>query len=399
MARSHFILTSLCATGLVFAFGCSGAGGSNGGGAGTGATGTGATGTGGGINIGGNGNSGGSGNSGGGWTCTQYEPGAIDVPGNGKDDDCNGKVDDAPTGCDATITQVEDNDPVHAAQAIGLCQISDGNSWGLIEAKYVKADGSPAEGVANPVDPRQHGLLPGFGPAVNVQEGTRMLALSSGTARRPSDAGYEDVGGFDTGSMGTTPPGFPIDSPSCSVQTANDTQAWNPVALELKIKAPLNAKSIKFNFDFYTYEFPVYVCTQYNDFFVALQSPAPTNALQGNISFDSQNNPVSVNNGFLEVCDAQNAGGKNFPCSLGAGQLAGTGFDAASDPFGFGQNHAATGWLETQSPVVGGEIFTLRFAIWDMGDPVLDSSVLIDNFQFTADESTGSVTNPVPVPK
>jgi len=395
MARSHLISTSLCAAGLAFAFGCSGAGGSNGGGAGTGATGTGGTGTGGSINIGGSGN-GGSGNNGGGWSCTQYEPGAIDVPGNGKDDDCNGTVDDAPTGCDVAITQVEDNDPIHAAQAIGLCQISDGNSWGLVEAKYVKADGSPAEGVANPVNPLQHGLLPNFGPGVNVQEGTRMLGLSSGTARRPSDAGFQPVSGFNAGSMGITPPGFPIDSPSCTgVQTANDTAAHNPVALELKIKAPLNAKSLKYNFDFYTYEFPEFVCTIYNDFFVALQSPAPSNALQGNISFDSQNNPVSVNNGFLEVCSPQTAGGKNFTCQLGTGPLQGTGFDAMD----WSGPHAATGWLETQSPVVGGEIFTLRFAIWDMGDEILDSTVLIDNFQFSADESTGSVTNPVPVPK
>jgi hypothetical protein len=105
---------------------------------------------------------------------------------------------------------------------------------------------------------------------------------------------------------------------------------------------------------------------------------------------------VSVNNGLLEVCDPQTAGGKNFACKLGNSQLMGSGFGADT---GFGENHAATGWLETQSPVEGGSVFTLRFAIWDMGDPVLDSSVLIDNFQFTADESTGSVTNPVPVPK
>ena len=35
---------------------------------------------------------------------------------------------------------------------------------------------------------------------------------------------------------------------------------------------------------------------------VALQLPAPPNAQLGNISFDSQGNPVSVNNGFLDAC-------------------------------------------------------------------------------------------------
>jgi hypothetical protein len=392
MARSIWGWVGLLGAGALAtsAFACSSAGSSGGGNGAAAGFGGGGTSSGGGINFGGNGAGGSSGGPSGGYNCTpgKPDPMAYDIPGNGKDDDCNGVPDDAPTGCDAALTVIEDNDPMNAARAIGLCQVSDGTKWGVIEAKYVQADGTPG------VNDLQHGLLPNFGPAVNAQEGTRMLAISSGTARRPGDLGYQDVAGYMSGVIGTTPPGFPIDSPSCSVQTANDKTAYDPVALELRIKAPINAKSLKFNFDFYTYEFPVYVCTQYNDFFVALQSPAPSNALQGNISFDSKGNPVSVNNGFLEVCSPQNAGGKNFPCTLGTGQLIGTGFEGT-----LGDTHAATGWLETQSPVTPGAEFTLRFAVWDMGDEVLDSTVLVDNFQFSADESTGSVTNPVPVPK
>jgi hypothetical protein len=231
-----------------------------------------------------------------------------------------------------------------------------------------------------------HGLLPTFGPNVNPREGSNMLALSGGTARRPTDAGFQSPGGADMGTTGSTPPGFPIDSPACSVQTATDTTTNDPAALELVVRTPSNANELLFDFNFYTFEFPVYVCSVYNDFFVALVNPPPANAQFGNVSFDSQGNPVSVNNGFLEVCSPQNAGGKNFPCALGTGQLQGTGFE----------DHAATGWLNTAAPVPPGKEITIRFAIWDMGDHILDSTVLIDNFTWDLGEGETPSTHPIP---
>ena len=312
-------------------------------------------------------------------------PGAFDVAGNNIDEDCNNKPDDTQTSCDGNITDVAQADPKDGARAMGLCHFATptDKAWGVIDARYVQADGN---GTPNPVS---HGLLTGFGPNIQPREGKRMLVLSSGTARQPTDAGYKSPMGFEANTTGTAPAGFPIDSPSCSIQTANDTKTYDPVALELKIRVPTNAKSFTFDFDFYTYEYPVYVCSKYNDFFVALQDPAPANAQSGNISFDSQKNPVSVNNGFLEVCSPQTIKGKTFPCALGTSELTGTGFDKPG-------THAATGWLQTASPVVPGSIMTLRFAIWDMGDPILDSTVLIDKFQFSAKEAKGSKTTPVP---
>jgi hypothetical protein len=47
-------------------------------------------------------------------------------------------------------------------------------------------------------------------------------------------------------------------------------------------------------------------------------------------------------------------------------------------------NGGATGWLTSQAPVKAGETFTLEFMIWDTGDAVLDSSVLIDNFRWAS---------------
>ena len=45
-----------------------------------------------------------------------------------------------------------------------------------------------------------------------------------------------------------------------------------------------------------------------------------------------------------------------------------------------------------------GQNITLHFAIWDSGDGVLDSTVLIDNFAFDVNPAD-TETAPVPVPK
>jgi hypothetical protein len=320
--------------------------------------------------------------------CTrQMSPGAYDYAGNGVDEDCNGVPDDEPVGCDTETYDVGYGDPEVAARAIGICRKASATSWGLVSARYTTADGT---GTPNAIS---HGLLPNFGPNVGPREGTNMLVLSSGTARRPGDPGFQSPAGADMGTSGTTPPGFPKDSPSCSVQTSTDTTANDPIGFEVVIKTPTNANELSFDFNFYTFEFPQYVCSQFNDFFVALVDPPPANAQSGNVSFDSQGNPVSVNNGFVEVCQPQTAGGKSFPCALGPAQLQGTGF---GDVDLWGGPHAATSWLNTRAPVPPGQNITIRFAIWDMGDHILDSTVLIDNMQWDVGEGDIPVTTPIP---
>lgn len=320
-------------------------------------------------------------------------PGAFDVVGGvdggvGVDEDCDGVADNEPVDCDVGF-DIADMDAMNAARALGLCRVTDLNAqgkaktWGVISAKYVKADGSP--GMNN----LSHGLLPRFGAAV-VQEGMTMVALSSGTARAPNHPGYQSPGGADMQTSGSPPPGYPKESPSCPGVV---TGACNdPAALELQIRVPTNAQSFSFNFNFYTYEYPNFICSKYNDFFVTMMDPKPPNLVDGNISFDQDNNPISVNNSLLQVCTPGSHGGKNFPCPLGTSLLGGTGFDEAG-------GHAATGWLQTKAPVEPGSVITLRFAIWDSGDHILDSTVLVDNFQWSVEPATDTTTEPVPVPK
>jgi hypothetical protein len=315
--------------------------------------------------------------------------------GEAYDEDCDGEIDEVDEDCDASLA-LEGVDPMDGARAVDLCKQSSGpNDWGVVSAKWVMADGSPPP--ALPAFDLGHGLLEGFGPNVHVRRGDRMLALSSGAARQPTDPGYQNVGGFDKGYTGNHPQGFPKESPACPAVLTG--QPHDTAALELAIRVPSNAYGFSFAFDFFTYEWPGYVCSTYNDFFVAILSPIPANQTDGNISFDSQGNPVSVNNAFLQVCGCAGnppvpclAGGKSFTCDFGDVELIGTGFGF---DMGFG-DHGATSWLQTTAPAEPGTEITIRWGVYDSGDGVLDSTTLIDDFRWVAEPGTTVVTEPIP---
>ncbi len=305
----------------------------------------------------------------------KVNPGAAEAPtmmgGIPVDDNCNGTVDEPTPTCDGALA-VDDADPVHGAWAIDLCQAPDpmtGLGSGLISAQYVRADGSPiAVGL-------QAGLLPDFGPNVMTHGGTRLLALSSGHGRRAADPGACGSLSCSSNAGGTAPPGFPQDTPGCSGGTAiNDD-----VGLEVHLKAPSNATGFSVDFSFYTFEYPEWVCTTFNDQFIVLVNPPPPGSINGNIAFDSMTRPVSVNIAYFDVCQG---------CPMGTAALAGTGFDTWNDA-------GATGWLRSQAPVTPGEDFTIRFTIWDTGDSAWDSTVILDNFQWILEGSPGVMTNPI----
>lgn len=314
------------------------------------------------------------------------------------DEDCDGTVDNVAGLCDTGLL-LASPDPLDGVKAADLCKMkdpSDPKDSGVISAAYVLVDGNPA-----PADPDFHlgyGLLDAFGPNVNVQAGDKMLALSSGSARQPTDPGYMPVSGFSKGFSSGHPQGFPKESPSCPGVTTGTP--YDGTALEVTIKVPSNAYGFSFDFNFYTYEWPGFVCSQYNDFFVALLNPTPMGQIDGNISFDSMGNPVSVNNAFLEVCGCASgppcfAGGKTFDCALGNTTLIGTGFGADTA----GSDHGSTMWLQTQAPVEPNSLISLRWGTYDSGDGSLDSTTLIDNFTWIAESGTTLGTTPVPTPK
>ncbi len=324
-----------------------------------------------------------------------FNPTNVGGSGNGSsctDPDCLGNTPQG--GCDGPL-QLASSNAMDGARAIGLCAESDGTSWGVVSAEWVRSDGQPLTGgdggpigLGTTLDVGK-GILNSFGSSITPREGTQMLAISSGAARAPSDPDYQPPSGNwkDSSSHGA-PPGYPKESPSCSGQNVVTGQPYDSAGLRVTIKTPKDARSLKFDFNFYTYEYPDFICTEYNDFFVALMSPAPMGTMDGNISFDEQGNNISVNAGFLQVCNPCSVNGKTFDCPLGYGEMAGTGFEMNTNTMQCGiQGSAATSWLVTTAPVENpGEEITLHFAVWDSADGVLDSTVLIDNFSFELQE-------------
>lgn len=310
------------------------------------------------------------------------------------DEDCDGEIDEVEV-CDSGLA-IDDQDPISAAKAIDLCHVvmPGEKKAGVLKAEYTRANGGSWPPTL------QAGILDNFGPSVNVQKGERLLALSSGHARRETDLDACGLSSCSISGFGSPPGGFPQDVPGCSGSfNINDD-----VALELTLRAPTNATGYKFLFKFYSIEFPEYVCTSYNDQFIALVTPPPMGSINGNISFDSASNPVSVNVAFFDVCDpngifnyASVCGGckpaPNPYCPSGVAELQGNGFSGAWGDAG------GTSWLQTVAPINPGEEFSIRWAIWDTGDTALDSTVVIDGFEWIAtggDVTVGTGTIPDP---
>jgi hypothetical protein len=322
-------------------------------------------------------------------------PGNYDVPDNNCDDDDDGQVDNVPS-CDDDL-DIE-GDAEDFAKALGICQKAEGDKWGLVSASFAASYGSTI-----PADDRQHGILRKFGKVLKPQQGGALGVLSSGWAREfngPSGSGsFQD--GEDMSGPGDAPKGFPKPASGCQIETATN----DVIVVKLKIKTPKNAQGVGFDFNFFSGEWPQWVCTRYNDGFAAiLTSKAFNDGAPDNISFDAQNNPVSVNNGFFDRCTPGTQTGcngvppkiKTSTCPGGESELQGTGFAEKDTYCGTkpSTGGGATGWLTSKAPVEAGETITLELVIWDTGDSNYDSSVLLDNITWEAGETTTVTERP-----
>ena len=326
-----------------------------------------------------------------------------DIPGNNCDDDDDGTVDNPPT-CDDGLSETGSAEDF--AKALGICATADKDGYGLVSAKFTRGHGN-----TQTPSPSQAGVLPKFGNVLKPREGKRLGVLSSGYAQEYDGAPGQRFGNYsqsttgdmtskDWGSTGTAPKGFPKAASGCD----QATDVHDVVNLVLTLKAPNNASGVQFDLNFFSSEWPAFICSKFNDGFIAyLSAKGFNNGTPDNMSFDSKTNPVSVNNGFFDRCTAGAATGcapgavpATSQCPGGTSELAGTGYGETGtwcDLFPSGSSKSssaggATGWLTSKAPVQAGETFTLELMIWDTGDGDLDSSVLLDNFKWAEGEVT-----------
>lgn len=343
-------------------------------------------------------------------------PGAIEVPGNQVDDDCNPATldtDPYPT-CSAAALANADlaNGAVVSSlklvKAMDLCQFTQEDpalpqkTWGVIAADYLLADGSPAPAPKN----IQFGVLPNFGPNVLPQYGETLAMLSSGTARREGDPGFVHPksgpaagqnGNFDAQTSCSAPAGYlaahggSLPSQCGNCMGPDCATAFDSAQLRVRIRPPTNAKGFSYRLSFYSSEYPQYVCQDYNDFFLTLLSGnvTPEIPADGNVAFDDTDQPISVNNLLFDVCLPS----PGYPCQGGTLELIGNGWGGWNGSVSDG---GTTGWLSNEvplamkpnpnpggDPIPTGETLEIRFTLWDGGDHHVDSAVLLDRFRWS----------------
>ena len=270
---------------------------------------------------------------------------------------------------------------------MGICQTTTSNpplnqkKWGLLDAVILLPNGgTPMSAQLTTMQNRQIAILTDYGTGGIVpQEGTTMVGLSTGYMRDRGDPNAPIEPDTNNG-LSSTPPaaylaahgGSLPPSQGCNGSCPVGTGANDGTNLRFSIRVPTNVRSFSYQFKYMSYEYWMYSCQLYNDAFLALlQTTAPGIPADKNISLDQLNNPITVNNRFIKVCNPKMC----YTCPGGYTELAGTGME--NQNFG-----AGTRWLTTEAPIVPGETIQIELMIFDVSDNWLDSVVLLDNFKW-----------------
>jgi hypothetical protein len=277
----------------------------------------------------------------------------------------------------------DDGDPFHA---IGLdCPGDQFDSTPIFDSTFM----------AN--DPDSWAVITQFGddPMWSPIEGTHMLIIGTGTLESPDGNGVltqamgyteqlqqmmndnkngnpdnqqlpdpmQPVDGSNMGQGGT-----PFEDCDCvndcsdtlqSQWALGDEKANDLLWFQFEVSVPGGTYGFEFDFAFFSAEYPEWVDTQYNDVF-AVWSNSET--YTGNITF--------IDDQPLTVTALQN----EMQYGPNSQALDGTGFDGVG---------GGTGWYTAIASAAPYEMLQLTFAIFDMGDSVLDTAALLDNWRWS----------------
>lgn len=330
-------------------------------------------------------------------------PAAPDVP-NGVDDNCDGLVDAVRPdgGCDEGLLAGSALDAGDYARAMDVCE-------GLVWADVRRADGTQA-----PLSAAGIGILESLGTE-RPERGNTMLVLGSGRANVPAGLGPASLGSsvaldncqgpgclqdwFNASNGSLKQPSMLPSSPQCQAGSTDST-ARDSIMLHLRLKAPPQARSFSLLTRFYSQEFPEYVCTAFNDQVVVLTSSTAQNPPDDNLMTFSKGGrswPIGINvaagTPLFQACETELANPTCWDSSLspdscteGPAVLSGTYFDKPTSRSCL--QGGATARLVTRGNVNGGETFELRIAIWDVGDHILDSFIVLDSFTWLTTSAT-----------
>ena len=328
------------------------------------------------------------------YTCNKAQDGLsnpeLKVCRDNADNDCDKKTDELPEKCD-TVAKLNQQDPYHYAKAMELCDTDhkcgiESKCPGALKCVNGKCSRVLSATWNSKADPKARAIAGIFAKSTRFKPkaGEAFAILSTGKAvYDPKTTCPQSGTNLGYGNTYTDP------DPKSSDKTANDY-----IHLSLEILVPTNAQSFDFDFHFFSTEYPEYVGTKFNDtFWVQMQSKK----FNGNISFDKNGIPIRINNAFFSICDPdpyKPATAKMCNPATPSSWLTGTGYAKDCGYSGSQANGGSTNWLHTTAPVTPGETIKLTFSIFDKGDHILDSAVLIDNFRWKLTPAKNPITGP-----
>jgi hypothetical protein len=285
-------------------------------------------------------------------------PGMLEDPSDGVDNNCNGEVDE-PIQCPGQCTG-------HTVDAY-LCALEMCFGPAVISAQFQ----SPTnDNINNAWEAVSH-----FGSANNDLApwgGNSYGLLASGPATGTSHS--SDLSGGSSKSDPYAKDGY---------------STFDNVEFKVVLKAPTNALGFSIDYIFFSEEYEEYIGTSFNDkFYILLKAPNTTGNQWKVVNTTACSNPNSyydiMDNG-QKLCYIAINTAFSEPCSNPQTNIQGTGYECGPADSAHG---SSTGWLVTSHEIQGQEQFELIFHIHDSSDGIFDSEVILDNFHWLSQPFT-----------